>query len=375
MRFSDVVGQASPKAALLHAVASGRLPHALLLLGPEGTGGLPMAVALAQYLFCEAPGAEDSCGTCPACHKVQRLEHADLHFSFPIISHDPPLSRAFIGEFRDFVRQTPYGTAADWLHFIGSEGKGGNISAKECRQMIDDLTLRAYEGGRRVLVLWRPEYLGREGNILLKLIEEPPTATTLIFVAEAAEDILATIRSRVQTVRLPPLPPDVVSAALLARGGIAESAAGSVAAASGGSYSTALRILRTTDAELFPLFRDLFNAVFRHNTLGLVRTADTVAKDGREGAIAFLHYGIGLLEAALRARHAPDVPLRLPAAEEGFVRKLAAARISDEGLAELAQASADAAYRIERNAHLKAQLLAAGIRMSQAVAAGPHVAA
>lgn len=146
-------------------------PHALMLIGSEGTGGLPMALALAQYVFCENKSATDSCGHCPNCGKVAKLEHADLHLSFPSIPPKPgskALSKHFHKQFRDFVQQTPYGTTYDWLQFINAENKQGNITAEECRDIIDMLNLKSYEGGSKVQIIWRPEYLGKEGNILLK---------------------------------------------------------------------------------------------------------------------------------------------------------------------------------------------------------------
>ncbi len=143
-------------------------PHALLFTGAEGTGGLPLALATAQYIFCENKTETDSCGKCAGCSKAARLEHADLHFSFPSISGKSGVkanSRLFMQEFREFVKQSPYGTTFDWLQHINAENKQGNITAEECREIIEILYLKSYEGGKKILIMWRPEYLGKEGNI------------------------------------------------------------------------------------------------------------------------------------------------------------------------------------------------------------------
>src|SRR5690606_3235723 len=131
------------------------LPHALLLLGKEGTGGLPLALAFAQYIFCEQKQEGDSCGLCASCRKAQKLEHADIHISFPAIipkTGAKALSRHYIKEFREFIAQTPYGTNYEWLQFINAENKQGNIPAEECRAIIERLNLQAYEGGQKLQI-------------------------------------------------------------------------------------------------------------------------------------------------------------------------------------------------------------------------------
>jgi DNA polymerase-3 subunit delta' len=163
MLFQDVAGQAAAKRSLVQMWQGGRMPHAILLLGREGTGGLPLSLAFAQYVLCEAKTDQDSCGACANCQKVQRLEHADLHLSFPSIKYkpsEPTKSAYFIKEFRQFVHNTPYGTTYDWLQEIEAENKQGNISAEECRIIINDLSLKSYEGSTKIMIMWRPEYLG-----------------------------------------------------------------------------------------------------------------------------------------------------------------------------------------------------------------------
>ena len=110
MLLSNVVGQHTAKNGLLRMWANNVLPHALLFTGAEGTGGLPLALAMAQYIFCENKTEFDSCGKCPGCSKTSKLEHADLHISFPSISPKPgtkAMSQHYIQQFREFVRQSP----------------------------------------------------------------------------------------------------------------------------------------------------------------------------------------------------------------------------------------------------------------------------
>ncbi|OSZ81737.1 hypothetical protein CAP35_00260 [Chitinophagaceae bacterium IBVUCB1] len=366
MQFSSVVGQAAAKQGLINMYRSGHFPHALLLTGNEGTGGLPFALALAQYIFCHAPTDTDSCGQCANCNKVGKLEHADLHLSFPTIppkSGTKAMSRYYLSDFREFVVQTPYGSTYDWLQFINAENKQGNLTAEECREMIDTLNLKSYEGGKKVQIIWRPEYLGKEGNILLKLIEEPPADTLLILVAEQHEDILPTILSRTQDVRLIPLSAQDIAAALVQRGQADERNAMQIGHLANGSYTEALRLLQHTQNDLFPDVRNWFNALFTNNGIAIAKFAEDWSKAGREQQKNFLHYVVSLLEHAIRSRYLPQQPPALPQEEALFAQKLAAMKISFEVLGQMTEAISKTIYYIERNAHSKTQLHSLSVKL------------
>ena len=370
MQFKDVPGQQAAKEGLLKMWRNDVFPHALLLVGGEGVGGLPLGLALAQYIFCEQKTETDSCGKCNNCSKLSRLEHADIHMSFPTIpprSGTKGMSRLYIQEFREFIRQSPYGTTYEWLQHINAENKQGNITAEECNEIIDTLNLKSYEGGSKVQIIWRPEYLGKEGNKLLKLIEEPPKDTILILIAENSEDILATIRSRTQTVRLAPVPARDIAEALVARSLTDPAKAAQVAHIANGSYTEALRLVRQADNDLFPGVRDLFNHVFTGNGIGITKFAEEWSKAGREQQKNFLNYIIQLLEQAIRARYAPDAPLSLPQAEADFVRRLAGTKTTFEAFGKMIDTITDTIFYIERNAHSKTQLHAMCIRMQYIV--------
>ena len=369
MRFTEVVGQTVAKEGLIRMEQRGRMPHALLLLGREGLGGLPLALALAQYLFCERKSDMDACGECPSCQKMQRLEHADLHFTFPVFG--PKVTSAkYIREFRAFVKSTPYGTTYEWLQSIEAENKQGNITAEESREIIQQLSLKSYEGGLKIQIIWRPEYLDKSGNILLKVIEEPPAGTVFILVAESSEDILPTILSRTQLVRLAPISPAGISAALAARRLADESRAAQIGLIADGSFTEALRLARQMENDLLPAARELFNAVFTNNGPGMVQFADAWSKEGREGIKAFITYVLSLLQGALRAGHLPGVPLALAPGEAGFAQRFAVRGLSISALSGMADVLTDAGYRIERNAHSKSVLMAMCLSLRQLAAAG-----
>jgi len=370
MTFKEVVGQQAAKEGLLKMWEKNVFPHALMITGAEGTGGLPIALALAQYIFCENKTATDSCGKCAGCSKASRLEHADLHLSFPSIppnSSTKAMSRHYIQEFREFVQQSPYGTTYDWLQHIEAENKQGNITADECREIIDALNLKSYEGGRKVLLMWRPEYLGKEGNMLLKLIEEPPHDTIMIFVAEDTEDILQTIKSRTQEVRLAPIAPGDIALALTTRSLADPVRASQVAQLALGSFTEALKLARQADNDLFPDVRQLFNSLFTNNGIAITKWVDEWSKAGREQQKNILQYIIQLLEQAIRIRYRPQANTMLPESEAQFVQKLASTSITFENFGKMVDTISETSFFIERNAHGKTQLHTLAIKLQHII--------
>ena len=373
MLFRDVIGQQAAKQGLLRMWQHNKLPHAIMIAGAEGTGSLPMAVALAQYIFCENKSGADSCGVCPACSKASKLAHPDLHLSFPSVKPKSPSeakarSKIYIQEFREFFKQTPYGTTFEWLQFIGAENRQGNLSAEECNDILESLNLKSFEGGYKVLIMWRPEYIGKEGNKLLKMIEEPPKDTIIIFAAENPEDILATIRSRTQSVRLIPLSIQELTSALTERWQLPEAKAGQLALVSGGSYTEALRVMNSTENDLFQEVRKLFLALFVDKGNELAKLTDEWADTGREHLKNLIAYVINLLEYGVRSQF---IPVYLPPDEAKFTQNLRNKQIPIESLKMMVDTITETGFFIERNAHVKTQLLAMMIRLHYIVRLKP----
>lgn len=368
MLFTEVVGQSAAKDHLLGMWRQNHLPHALLVCGPEGAGGLPLAFALAQYIFCQSKGTNDACGHCANCGKVAKLEHADLHLSFPTIKIEAKkeiLSINFLKDFRAYTRKHPYTTTYHWLQAIKAENKQGNISADECRAIIESLSLKAYEGGQKILIMWRPEMLGKEGNMLLKMIEEPPADTVIILVAESEENILPTILSRVQQIKLPPIKSSEIEQALLNLGKIEANKARQISLMSEGSFSEALSLLAHFENDQFPMVRGFFNAIFTNNGLAMAKFTEELAKQGREAQKNFLKYVIHLLENTLKESYSGHS--RLQNEELAFVKKLASFGLSFDTVNYLIDALNTTIYLIQRNANSKSQLFAMCVKMMHAI--------
>ena len=192
MDWRTIIGQASLKKQLTELVKQNRLSHALLLVGKEGAGALPLANAFAQYLVCEqaiSSSLDEPCGQCSGCKKSMELVHPDIHFSYPTVTRKPgekPVATDFIREWRDFLSQHSYGNLFDWIELIKEKDNSqGKITAEECNDIIRKLSLKSFESPWKILILWHPELMGNEGNKLLKLIEEPPPQTILLLISES----------------------------------------------------------------------------------------------------------------------------------------------------------------------------------------------
>lgn len=327
VQFEKIIGQKEIKDQLIQMVQHNRLSHALLFLGKEGSGALPSALAFAQYIVCEKvngkikniPGASlfgdtlpsegqppitvDSCGVCSACIKASQLIHPDIHFAYPVIPKKPgdkPISTDYVTEWRKFVSNHPYGNVYDWLQFIGAENKQGNITSEECNDITRKISLKSFESEYKVLVIWMPEYLTKNGNKLLKLIEEPPPNTLFLLVAENEDLILPTILSRTQLVKIPALTNLEVESALALQSAVPVEKARQIAALSEGNYREALQLLQNAEDDWQANLREWLNLIARKNFAGQVKWIDEMSKQGREKQKQFLKYFTHLLEQAIR---------------------------------------------------------------------------
>jgi DNA polymerase-3 subunit delta' len=353
--FKDVIGQAPVKRHLVEMVHGNRLSHALLFLGPEGSGALPLALAFAQFVFCENPKETDACGVCPPCQKARQLIHPDIHYSYPVIpkkAGDKPVSADYSAEWREFVAQYPYGNTYDWLQFIGAENKQGNITAQECNDIIHKLSLKSFESGYKILIMWMPEYLGNEGNKLLKLIEEPPANTLFLLVAENESLILPTILSRTQLVKIPLPETADIEQALIERAGLEPGKARQTAVLCEGNYHEALQLIRHAEEDWQGVLREWLNAILKNGPIAQVKWIEEISKSGRERQKQFLRYFDHILEQAIRLRFIEGEGVPIPEGERDFALRLN--KIADIGQQKAIIEELDrAAYYIERNAHAK----------------------
>jgi len=380
MNWNNVIGQETVKAHLQEMVQHNRLSHALIFLGKEGSGALPLAIEFAKYVVCQpkaVPIVEDLFGGMSALpannddemnaamQRAEQLIHPDLHFSFPVIPRKPsdkPTSADYIADFREFIKIAPYANVYDWLQSINAENKQGNITAEECNDIIKKLSLKPYEAEYKVLVLWMPEYLGKEGNKLLKLIEEPPANTLFILVAENEELILPTILSRCQLVKVPQLQSGDIEKALIERANVPAETARQIAGISEGNYREALHLLQHSEEDWQSLAKDWLKFIIRKMLPEQVKWVDDISKIGREKQKQFLRYFNHLLQQSIRIKVLGADNVMLPENEKDFalrVNKIATVAQQEAIVEELDKAS----YYIERNANGKMLFQALSIKL------------
>jgi DNA polymerase III subunit delta' len=293
--FNNVIGQDSQKLLLRSMVDGNRVPHALLLLGNEGVGGLALALAYIQYLVCENRVAGDACGTCKACNKAAKFVHPDIHYSYPTIGTNK-VATDFVVDWRKALNENAYMSANQWLNRIsGGENKQGNINKDECVSIVKKLSLKSFESPYKILIMWLPEYLGKEGNRLLKLIEEPPENTIFVLIAENQEAILNTILSRCQLLKLSPIDKDLIKTALVERTSITPIQAEAIAQLTDGNFNEALTLSQFNENDNAMMFLEWMRKCFNGNGVDLIQWADKIAATSREAQKYFLRYGLHFL--------------------------------------------------------------------------------
>ncbi len=304
MRFCEIIGQDEVKNLLRQSVQDGRIAHAQLFTGISGIGKLALAIAYAQYLACPHRTHEDSCGKCPSCLQYQNLQHPDLHFTFPIVKSDTgDVCNDFIDKFRNLILTTPYFDLDDWYRQLGIETKQAIIYEKESGEITRKLSLKSFGDGYKVMIIWLPEKMNIAcANKLLKLLEEPPTQTLFLLVSEQPEQLLSTIVSRTQEIRVPRLSESTIANALLNGDyNLSTDNAQRIAHIANGSYLSAIRTANNSEEDnrffndFVALMRNAWLVGQKKDYSALLQLrkwslemAD--AKEGREKQKAFLQY-------------------------------------------------------------------------------------
>ncbi|MGN6180165.1 MAG: ATP-binding protein [Mucilaginibacter sp.] len=323
MQFKEIVGQQAVKQRLINTVQENRVSHAQLFLGPEGSGSLALAVAYAQYLSCENRQPDDSCGECASCRKYQKLMHPDLHFSYPFFAkHKDDNALTFIEQWREAFLANQYINLDIWRDYLDAQNKQANINIAECHQIIKKLSLKPFESTYKILILWLPEYLDKEGNALLKIIEEPQPNTLFLLVAQNQDQILNTILSRTQLVKIPALENEEIKEFLITQHNQTEQAADEIAYLSNGNLTEALAMLQQENKGYHKLFVDWLRLCFANKGLEVIGFVDTLSKLGRENQKNFLRYGISFIRECCLLLSGAGNLVHLPAQELETAQKM-----------------------------------------------------
>lgn len=250
MAFEQVIGQREVQQRLTQMVSEGRLPHAIMLCGPQGCGKKALAIGFAQMLLARTANDEVM---------LRKLEHPDLHFTYPTIklpsmgSDHKPVSDDFAKEWHELVMGGPYFTMTEWLEQMGGENQQAIITAGESDELVRKLSLKSSQGGYKISLVWLPERMNTEcANKILKLLEEPPSQTVFIMVSEEPDRLLETIRSRVQRIDVKRIADYDVHKALVEKRGLTEDMAQRITRMANGNWLKALQML-STDSENEPV--------------------------------------------------------------------------------------------------------------------------
>ena len=331
MEFSEVIGQQEVKDRLMKMVEEGRVPHAIMLCGPTGTGKMALAMAFASYLLTEGSLKINSDTNVENAKAMVRVwSHPDLHFTFPVIR--PPKTSSdhsmesddFAREWREMISQGPYFTFDQWLRQMDAANQQAIIFEGESDALTRKLSLKSSQGGYKVSVIWLPEKMNAAcANKLLKLIEEPPQQTVFIMVSEEPALILETIRSRTQRIDVRRIDTADIEQALIDRRGLDNDTAHRVARAAMGSWTKAIDSLTedSEDREFFELFVTLMRLAYQRDVKGLKAWSDGIYTLGREKQKRMLDYFARMVRENFSYNfHNPDLNY-MNAEEENFARK------------------------------------------------------
>lgn len=364
MDFSEVIGQKHIKSHLQTTIQNGRIPHAQLFVGPMGTGVLPMAIAYASEILCQH--TEKGSPEEALCRKkLAQLAHPDLHFVFPINKNDKvkkhPVSALFMEDWRLFVNENPYGSLFSWLQSLGIENKQGTINVDEAADLLKNLSLKSYEGGYKVVIIWMADQMNTQcANKVLKLVEEPPEKTVLLLLTEQEEQLIGTIRSRCQTLHFPRLSESNVAAFLAEKQNIKPAIAQQIAHRSAGDYQRALQLIEqdgdvaTFEKWFVTWVRTAFKAKGNKKAIHeLLQWSEDLAGVGRETQKKFLNYCIEIFRQALLKNYKADSLLFFESTDGTFDISKFAPFVHQNNVFEITEALENASYHIERNGNAK----------------------
>ena len=377
MLFKDILGQDHIKNHLTHSADNGRIPHAQLFVGPEGCGALPMAIAYSQYILCKNTNG-DNLGGIEACNlKFESIAHPDLHFAFPVTTSEKvkskPISNFYLEEWRQLIKQQPYGNLFDWYKLLGVENKQGQIGVEEAQEIVKSLSLKSYEGGYKVMIIWMADKLNiAAANKLLKLIEEPPNKTVFILITEDEDQIINTIKSRCQVLNFPPLSEEVIKNALIKNFSLENSIASKIAHQANGNYNKACDLVyhdsEDNQFEEWFIFwiRAAFKAKGNKSAIhDLISWSEEIAKNGRETQKQFLNFCLDFFRQAMLLNYKADELVFLEPKSEKFKLDNFAPFVHGNNILEISCELQDAIYHIERNGNSKIILTDLSIKLTR----------
>lgn len=358
MRFANIPGLENTKTRLVTAIKENHVAHAQLFFGASGSGNLALALAYAAFVNCENPSPEDSCGECASCQKIDKMVHPDVQFVFPVsstkgISGKNVVSSSYLSDWRNFVLQNPYLDLTAWSAYYGAENKQANISKEESRNIIKNLSLKAFEAKYKIMLIWLPEYMNVfAANGILKILEEPPERTLFLLVTNDYEKLLSTIISRCQLIHIPRFKEVDVANYLTSHHQVPEEQASRIGRLAGGDLSKAVNLIDAVEDDTHKMFRDWMRLCWSRNVTELASMDDQYGTMTKTAQKTLLHYGLNMMRNALVSKSSDNLHPDLNPDEKTFVTNFGKA-LSVGKIELVTQELNKSSYHLDRNANAK----------------------
>ena len=379
MQFNQIIGQNYLKNHLTKSALLDRIPHAQLFVGPEGSGVLATAIAYAQFILCNNTNLENTDGNASCNLKFNTLTHPDLHFIYPTVTSPEvktkPKSQDFLADWRKFLIENPYGSLFDWYEVLDVKNKQGEIRVEDAQEILKSLSLKAYEGGYKVMIIWMADKMNnRASNKLLKFLEEPTDKTVFILISENEENIIQTIRSRCQVLHFPALSEIDIKNALMNNQNIDIVKARKIAHQAQGNYNLALQLVNDVQEDI--PFEEWFvtwvRAAFKAKgnaaaIQDLILWSEQIASLGRETQKKFLNFCINMFRQAMLLNYETPQLVYMETTVEKFSLEKFAPFVNGNNINDIFKELSDAIYHIERNGNAKIILTDLSIKLTRLI--------
>ena len=367
MKWENICGHEIIKQKLQESIEKNRISHAQLFSGKNGWGTLELAVTYASEILVSELGEG-------VRSKVEKLQHPDIHFTFPVSpteKHKTPTSNNFLKEFREFYFQSPYGSLYEWQEFNEVEKKQGVINATETTEISKFISLNSYEGSYKFVIMWLPEMMNLSAaNKILKALEEPPKKTVFLLVTEREDLLLPTITSRCQMVKINRLSDEEVADYLVKNKQLSPENAKKIALSANGDLHQALQNINLSREEFETYFiqwvRYAFMAKKNPAVLrNLVNWSSEISIWPREKQRQFLSYCSEIFRQALLNNYQASSLVFMKLSVDGFNWEKFSEYIHGANIEEILEEINKGSYHIERNANAKIVLLDLSILLTR----------
>jgi DNA polymerase-3 subunit delta' len=280
--------------------------------------------------------------------------------------NEPPSRQYFIKDFRNIIAKNPYLNENDWAETIGVANKQLSIPVDEARVIKDSVSLVAYEGKYKVVIIWLPEYFNTQAaNALLKILEEPQPQTLFFLVTNEPEQLIITITSRTQAISVPQFDEQQIADYLITHEGIQEKQAQQIALLADGNLNAAIKMIAHETDPFFPFFSEWMRHCFGKKVIDMVDDTDVFAKLGREVQKSFLLYSCQMIRKAfVMNKQVPEL-VKLPKEEFAFIEKFSP-YIHLGNIDHIFEMLSQGYTHIERNGNPKMIFLDSSLQLMQA---------